>query len=169
MVLRALAAAQALETDREFLSHLFMVPFPNPHFFQGKIVFSPVLRTVLVFFRPKNRPPKKIGIFPKNFLTISKFTDIIRSMRATKTQTPHDARQENTTMIGGVFLILDNIKRLCREHKTNITNMEKEVGLGFGTVYKWGKVSPSVDNLKLVADYFGVTVDELLSKTEETT
>lgn len=63
-------------------------------------------------------------------------------------------------------MILDNIKRLCREHKTNITNMEKEVGLGFGTVYKWGKVSPSVDNLKLVADYFGVTVDDLLSETE---
>jgi len=60
-------------------------------------------------------------------------------------------------------LILDNIKRLCRERKTNITNLEKEVGLGFGTVYKWGKVSPSVDNLKLVADYFNVTVDKLLS------
>lgn len=60
-------------------------------------------------------------------------------------------------------MILDNIKRLCRERKTNITNLEKEVGLGFGTVYKWGKVSPSVDNLKLVADYFNVTVDKLLS------
>ena len=65
-------------------------------------------------------------------------------------------------------MILDNIKRLCREHKTNITNMEKEVGLGFGTVYKWGKVSPSVDNLKLVADYFGVTVDDLLSDGNNT-
>ena len=64
-------------------------------------------------------------------------------------------------------MILDNIKRLFREHKTNITNLEKEVGLGFGTVYKWGKVSPSVDNLKLVADYFGVTVDELLSDLED--
>lgn len=70
-------------------------------------------------------------------------------------------------MIGGVFLILDNIKRLCREHKTNITNMEKEVGLGFGTVYKWGKVSPSVDNLKLVADYFGVTIDQLMDEKRE--
>ena len=165
-----------------------MVPFPNPHFFQGEIVFSPVLRTVPVFFRPKNRPLKKLGIFPKNFLTIRKFTDIIRSMRATKNPGPSpygpksenmrlswrddvsifsDACQENTTMIGGVFLILDNIKRLCREHKTNITNMEKEVGLGFGTVYKWGKVSPSVDNLKLVADYFGVTIDQLMDEKRE--
>ena len=67
-------------------------------------------------------------------------------------------------MMGGENLILDNIKALCREHKTNITDLEKEVGLGFGTVYKWGKVSPSVANLKLVADYFGVTVDELLKE-----
>jgi len=65
-------------------------------------------------------------------------------------------------------LILDNIKRLCRERKTNITNLEKEVGIGFGTVYKWGKVSPSVDNLKLVADYFGVTVDYLLAENDTT-
>lgn len=63
-------------------------------------------------------------------------------------------------------MILDNIKRLCRERKTNITNLEKEVGIGFGTVYKWGKVSPSVDNLKLVADYFGVTVDYLLAEND---
>lgn len=64
-------------------------------------------------------------------------------------------------------MILDNIKWLCREHKTNITNLEKEVGLGFGTVYKWGKVSPSVDNLKLVADYFGVTIDQLMDEKRE--
>ena len=64
--------------------------------------------------------------------------------------------------------MLDNIKRLCRERKTNITNLEKEVGIGFGTVYKWGKVSPSVDNLKLVADYFGVTVDYLLAENDTT-
>ena len=61
-------------------------------------------------------------------------------------------------------MILDNIKALCRENKTNITDLEKEVGLGFGTVYKWGKVSPSVANLKLVADHFGVTIDELLKE-----
>ena len=36
----------------------------------------------------KNRPLKKLGIFPKNFLTIRKFTDIIRSMRATKNPGP---------------------------------------------------------------------------------
>lgn len=60
-------------------------------------------------------------------------------------------------------MILDNIKALCKANGTNITALEKAVGLGFGTIYKWDKVSPSVANLKLVADYFSVTVDDLLS------
>ena len=59
-------------------------------------------------------------------------------------------------------MILENIKQLCRDRKTNITRLEQEVGVGLGTIYKWGKVSPSVDNLKRVADYFGVTVDDLI-------
>ncbi len=63
-------------------------------------------------------------------------------------------------------MILDNIKALCRERKTNITALEKEVGLGFGTIYKWDRVSPSVNNIKLVADFFGVTIDDLLKETK---
>ena len=63
-------------------------------------------------------------------------------------------------------MILENIKRLCKERKTNIACLEKEVGVGAGTIYKWGKVSPSVDKLKAVADYFGVTVDSLLTGKE---
>ena len=61
-------------------------------------------------------------------------------------------------------MILDNIKALCRERKTNIIALEKEVGIGSGTIYKWNRVSPSVDNVKLVADFFGVTIDDLLKE-----
>ena len=60
-------------------------------------------------------------------------------------------------------MILDNVKRLCREHGTNITELEKAVGIGMGSIYKWGKSSPSVNAVKLVADFFGVTVDEMLT------
>ncbi len=60
-------------------------------------------------------------------------------------------------------MILDNVKRLCREHGTNITELEKAVGIGTGSIYKWGKSSPSVNAAKLVADFFGVTVDEMLA------
>lgn len=60
-------------------------------------------------------------------------------------------------------MILDNVKRLCRERGTNITELEKAVGIGTGSIYKWGKSSPSVNAAKLVADFFGITVDEMLT------
>ena len=60
-------------------------------------------------------------------------------------------------------MILDNIKRLCRERGMNISELERAVGIGVGSIYKWGKSSPSVNAAKLVADFFGTTVDKLLS------
>jgi hypothetical protein len=40
--------------------------------------------------------------------------------------------------------------------------LEKELGFGSGTIYKWSTVVPSVTNLKKVADYFHVSIDELI-------
>lgn len=59
-------------------------------------------------------------------------------------------------------MVLNKIKELCGKSGTTIPALEQAVGLGQGTIYKWGKVSPSADNLKRVADYFGVPVDALL-------
>jgi hypothetical protein len=38
--------------------------------------------------------------------------------------------------------------------------------MGNGVIAKWNTSSPVVANIKAVADYFGVTVDDLLKKTE---
>ena len=35
--------------------------------------------------------------------------------------------------------------------------------MGNGTVRGWKNSSPSIENLKKVADYFNITVDELIS------
>lgn len=59
-------------------------------------------------------------------------------------------------------MIYGNIISLCKERKISVSKLEREVGLGNGTIKTWQKSSPSVDNLKLVADYFGVTVDALM-------
>lgn len=66
-------------------------------------------------------------------------------------------------------MLLDNIKRLCKQRNVSIWALEKAIGAGNGTIGKWDASSPRVETIKKVADYFGVTVDELLSKTEETT
>lgn len=65
-----------------------------------------------------------------------------------------------------IFLIFKNILRLCKERNITISRLEKDVGLGNATVRGWEESTPKVDNLKLVADYFGVTVDELLKEED---
>lgn len=58
--------------------------------------------------------------------------------------------------------MLDKIKALCKARGMTVHDLEAAVGLGKNTVYRWNDCSPSVDKAKAVADYFGVTVDELL-------
>ena len=63
-------------------------------------------------------------------------------------------------------MILENISKLCEERGVSIAKLEKECGIGNGTIRDWDKSSPRVSSLKKVADYFNVTVDELLRKDE---
>lgn len=65
-------------------------------------------------------------------------------------------------------MILENIKRLCKERGTTIFALERELGIGNGVIGKWSKSSPRVETVKLVADHFGCTVDALLSEQKET-
>ena len=64
-------------------------------------------------------------------------------------------------------MILNNIKRLCSERNISICALEKEVGLGNGSISYWEKGYPRVDILKRVADYFGCTVDDLLKEESQ--
>ncbi|MCI8479120.1 MAG: helix-turn-helix transcriptional regulator [Oscillospiraceae bacterium] len=66
-------------------------------------------------------------------------------------------------------MILENISRLCKKNNISIAKLERETGLGNATIRGWKRASPTVDRLKLVADYFGVTLDELLREDEPTT
>ena len=59
-------------------------------------------------------------------------------------------------------MIFENITQLCKEKGITISRLEKEAGLGNATVRGWEESIPKVDKLKQVADYFGVTVDDLL-------
>ena len=59
--------------------------------------------------------------------------------------------------------MLEKIKMLCAERHETIRDLENACGLGARTVYRWDKVMPSVDKVKLVADHFGCTVDDLLN------
>ena len=66
------------------------------------------------------------------------------------------------------MMILDRIKQLCKQRGISIARLEQEVCLGNATIRGWEKSSPRVESLKKVADYFGVTVDSLLSEQDAT-
>lgn len=62
-------------------------------------------------------------------------------------------------------MLYQNIVVLCKGKGISIAKLEKETGLGNGTVGRWEKSSPSVENVKKVADYFEVSVDYLISQS----
>lgn len=43
-----------------------------------------------------------------------------------------------------------------------LAELERTIGLGNGTIRRWSEHSPRVDNVKQVADFFKVSVDDLL-------
>lgn len=63
-------------------------------------------------------------------------------------------------------MIYANISNLCRDRGISISRLEKEMGFGNATIRGWATSSPTVEKLKAVADYFQVTVDELIRDEE---
>lgn len=62
--------------------------------------------------------------------------------------------------------MVDRIRALANAKGLSLTNLERAVGLGNGTIGKWKKQSPSCDKAKLVADYLETTIDYLLTGKE---
>lgn len=58
--------------------------------------------------------------------------------------------------------LVARIKELCCEYNTTLIGLEREIGLGRGTIRNWDINSPSADKVQKVANYFGVSVDSLL-------
>lgn len=60
-------------------------------------------------------------------------------------------------------MLYDKIKSECVKRKISIRLLEEQVGLSNGVISKWNSASPTLENAKKVADYFSITLDELLS------
>lgn len=64
-------------------------------------------------------------------------------------------------------MLVNNIRRLCNEKGISIRQLEAALGFTNGIVGSWKVKTPAVTRVKAVADFFGVTVDELLTDHEE--
>ena len=58
----------------------------------------------------------------------------------------------------------DKVKELCKQRGLSICGLEKECRIANGTIGKWRTISPKVTTLTKVADFFGVTVDSLVTR-----
>ena len=65
---------------------------------------------------------------------------------------------------GGMKVILNKITALCEKKGISISKLEKECGLGNATIARWDESAPRVNNLKKVADYFGVDIKYFLEE-----
>lgn len=59
-------------------------------------------------------------------------------------------------------MIFERIEELCQKNNISVWKLEKTLGLSTNSILKWKKSSPTVNKLKLVADYFNVSVDYFL-------
>ena len=67
---------------------------------------------------------------------------------------------------GRVFIDFHKYPRIMKESGISVAKLERETGLGNATIRGWSTSSPTVEKLKAVADYFGVTVDSLLADSD---
>lgn len=61
-------------------------------------------------------------------------------------------------------MLYKKIQEICDSKGVTVSGLEKDLGFSNSTIRKWKNSSPSIENLKKVADYFGVTVDYFLEK-----
>lgn len=59
------------------------------------------------------------------------------------------------------------VKELCRKCGISVRELEKSLGFSSGSVCKWDEHIPTATKIKDVADYFGITIDELMKGNEE--
>ena len=70
-------------------------------------------------------------------------------------------------LLGGHKMnIVDKIRALCSERTITIAELERNLGLGAGTVSRWDTRVPGIDKVQKVAEYFDVSTDYLLGRSD---
>lgn len=62
---------------------------------------------------------------------------------------------------------LERIKDLCKERGITVSVLEDRLDFPNNTIYQWKSRTPGTDRLQKVADYFDVSVDYLLGRTDK--
>lgn len=63
-------------------------------------------------------------------------------------------------------MLVEKIKQLCQDRQITFAELERKTGISNGQIRRWSTVSPKSETLQKVADYFQVSIDYLLGRTE---
>lgn len=63
--------------------------------------------------------------------------------------------------------LVERIKNLCNEKKITFAEVERKVGISNGQIRRWDSSSPKIENVEKVANYFDVSTDYLLGRTDK--
>ena len=64
-------------------------------------------------------------------------------------------------------IIFTRIKELCTENNITLNKLEAELGMSAYSISKWKrKVSPTIDKIARVANYFHVSIDYLVGASD---
>lgn len=68
-----------------------------------------------------------------------------------------------------IMTLFDRIKKLADERKISITQLQEDLGMSKNYLYKWNveDANPKIELLKKVADYFNVSIDYLIGRTNK--
>ena len=66
-----------------------------------------------------------------------------------------------------IATLYENVKTISAQRGISIAELERKADLSVGSICKWDTVSPSVKNLKKVADVLGIGLDGLVDYEEE--
>lgn len=61
-------------------------------------------------------------------------------------------------------MLYDNVKKICEEKGLSIGKLEKDLQLSNGSICKWNENEPGIRKVQKVADYLGVSIEELLAE-----
>ena len=57
----------------------------------------------------------------------------------------------------------ERIQNLCKKNCISVNKLEKILGFGNGYICKLGQSTPNASKIKLIADYFNVSVDYIMT------
>lgn len=61
----------------------------------------------------------------------------------------------------------ERVQELCKKNSISVSELEKTLGFGNGYISKLGQSTPNTSKIKLIADYFNVSIDYIITGKEK--